>query len=270
MDNTFGFSTPDFKFDYTLSKHPIPENFKMHTHTNYELYFFMNGKGNFYAEGNKYPLRSGDVMIFTSSEAHYIDISPTMPYERCAIHFTKDFIKRLDQDTVLLDAFENRQLGNFNQFRRQDFAGDFYLSLWNNMLKPTNNQQIQVITNFFSVLNEIAIAFNNVTLHKQSENETSINNIIKFIMDNIEKPLSLDVICEKFFMSKAQLCRTFKKTTGSSVWNYITTKRLLKAKSLIDMGLLPTRIFSECGFSDYSVFFRSYKKYFGTAPKNHF
>ncbi len=269
MSNSFEFSTPNFKFHYTLSKNPVSESFKMHTHTDYELYYFMNGKGFFYVEGNKYPLRCGDTMIFTSLESHYIDISPTTPYERCTLHFTKDFIKLLDEDAVLLDAFENRQLGKFNLFRPQDFSSDFYPSLWNNMLKPSNNQKIQIMTNFFSILNEIAIAFHNDSFYNKSENETSINHIIKFIMDNIEKPLSLDLICEKFFMSKAQLCRTFKKSTGSSVWNYITTKRLMKAKALIDMGHLPTRIFSECGFSDYSVFFRSYKKYFGVAPMNH-
>ena len=71
------------------------------------------------------------------------------------------------------------------------------------------------------------------------------------------------------FISKAQLWRSFKETTGYSPWNYITLKRLIKAKQLIESGEAPTKIFSECGFSDYTTFYRAYKKHFGHSPNQH-
>ena len=42
------------------------------------------------------------------------------------------------------------------------------------------------------------------------------------------------------------------------------------AKEKIISGQKPTNVFGQCGFNDYSVFFRAYKKRFGLSPKADF
>ncbi len=100
---------------------------------------------------------------------------------------------------------------------------------------------------------------------------TPINRIVNYIEENLGNDISLEDICNEFFLSKSQLCRMFKKSMGSTVWNYFTIKRLHKAKNMIDSGELPTEVFSLCGFNDYSVFYRACKRHFGQSPaKNAF
>ncbi|MBQ8408536.1 MAG: hypothetical protein IJY39_06680 [Clostridia bacterium] len=41
---------------------------------------------------------------------------------------------------------------------------------------------------------------------------------------------------------------------------------MILAKQLIDSGSLPTRVFSDCGFSDYSSFYKAYVKHFAHSP----
>ena len=93
------------------------------------------------------------------------------------------------------------------------------------------------------------------------------NQIIRYINNNLGHPLTLEALCERFYVSRAQFCRRFKKATGTSVGKYITIKRLLLAQQMILDGSKPSNIPSLCGFQDYSTFYRAYTKFFGHSPK---
>lgn len=47
---------------------------------------------------------------------------------------------------------------------------------------------------------------------------------------------------------------------------YITERRLSLARREILLGAKAAVISAQCGFSDYSAFFRAYKKHFGHSP----
>ena len=68
--------------------------------------------------------------------------------------------------------------------------------------------------------------------------------IIQYINKNLHKELNLQLLCDKFFISRAQLCRRFQKATGTSVGKYIKVKRLLACHQLIQEGEKPTRVYS--------------------------
>ena len=70
------------------------------------------------------------------------------------------------------------------------------------------------------------------------------------------------------FISKSQLNRKFRNVTGSTVWEYITAKRLILAKELLVRGEKPTSVYTKCGFNDYTSFYRAYKTKFLHSPKN--
>ena len=53
---------------------------------------------------------------------------------------------------------------------------------------------------------------------------------------------------------------------GISLMKYIRQKRLLMARHLLEKGERPLSIYSKCGFSDYTTFYKAYVKYFGKAP----
>ena len=67
-------------------------------------------------------------------------------------------------------------------------------------------------------------------------------------------------------MSKYYLCRAFKKYSGVSIHSYITHKRVVYAKQLIDSGETASGAAYKVGFGDYSAFYRAYVKVFGKSP----
>ena len=63
------------------------------------------------------------------------------------------------------------------------------------------------------------------------------------------------------------MMRKFKADTGFSIHQYINSKRLLLAKSLLATTDIPiTELCYQCGFTDYSAFSREFKKSFRTTP----
>ena len=51
-----------------------------------------------------------------------------------------------------------------------------------------------------------------------------------------------------------------------SIHKYVLEKRLILANKKIRQSVNPTVAASECGFADYSGFYRQYKKMFGVSP----
>jgi AraC-like DNA-binding protein len=98
------------------------------------------------------------------------------------------------------------------------------------------------------------------------QSETPEYRLIDYVNRHLTQGLTLDSICEKCYISKSQLQRLFKKATGTTLWRYITVKRLAMAQRLLAEGEQPTHIYSRCGFADYSTFYRAYVKAYGHAP----
>ena len=136
----------------------------------------------------------------------------------------------------------------------------------NNICNISPNQHLNTVANLLPLLNEVAKAFDNK--HKESIEDLLIQDIINYLNCNLTEKISLENICEKFYLSKPHLCRIFKQSTGSTVCEYVTAKRLVMACKLLRNGEKPCEIYSECGFGDYSSFYRAFKKRFGSSPNN--
>ena len=70
-----------------------------------------------------------------------------------------------------------------------------------------------------------------------------------------------------YLVEGSQLTRIVKDATGSPVWEYITAKRLALAREKMLSGMTALRIAEECGFGDYSSFYRAYVRHYGHSPR---
>lgn len=96
------------------------------------------------------------------------------------------------------------------------------------------------------------------TLHKKFEMMESVR---QYLVDNYQKPQSLDELIKIFPVDKSYLCRLFKEYMGQSIFDYLLEIRLQKAmwylKSTDDKILY---IAMQSGFGDLAYFNRQFKK----------
>ena len=235
--------------------------FKMHTHTFAELYCMLEGKGTFHVEGSHYELRAGDIMLMRPGEAHYIQVDPTLPYERICITFNINLLTNLDPENALLAPYFDRAAGVYNHYT----AASKTLVLLRNAVSP-GSTLATVSANLILVLQQLCRDFGEKPRLDSRKNSVEYR-IIEHINRHLDKNLSIDQLCKEFYLSRAQLCRRFQNATGTSIGKYVTAKRLIQARQMILQGQKPTDIYTACGYGDYATFYRAYRSYFGCSPK---
>ncbi|MEI9883175.1 AraC family transcriptional regulator [Atlantibacter hermannii] len=90
------------------------------------------------------------------------------------------------------------------------------------------------------------------------------------IEKNILRNLTLDDVAAKAFVSSCYLSRAFKKMTGTGFSNYIATRKITIAKSLLQFSDLKVNTIAlELAYQDSNYFCRIFKKETGMAPSDY-
>ena len=90
----------------------------------------------------------------------------------------------------------------------------------------------------------------------------------QYVMEHLEEPISIDQLASYFFMNQYSFMHAFKKCCGISPYQFILQQRLEAALEMIKKGMPLTTVSHSCGFSDYSNFYRSFRKHFQKSPKD--
>jgi len=101
----------------------------------------------------------------------------------------------------------------------------------------------------------------------QTEYKNRINRVFKYIDENLDSDLSLNIISEIAFFSPFHFHRVFKFITTETLNEYVTRRRIEKSASdLIHKNIAITEISFKYGFKDNSSYTRTFKKYYGVSP----
>lgn len=269
MDVLFRFASEALSVVDVLTEHPRADAFQFHAHHTYEMYLFVSGKGCYCVEQTRYPLESGSIILLRPGESHAVMIDEASAYERIVIRFSPQALQGVDGKLSLLDAFHFRCAGQFNCYTPAQTAIEFVP-----LLKKSFSQQHDPAQYYFQILGLLIwmlSAVNHVFSRPKESGRSAlakdeIPDIISQINRNICGELDIDAICREHYISRVYLNRCFREATNCSVWEYITIRRLTLARQRIESGQTAMNAAIECGFKDYSVFFRSFKRHFGYPP----
>ncbi|MBQ1335469.1 MAG: helix-turn-helix domain-containing protein [Selenomonadaceae bacterium] len=246
-----------------------------HYHDFHKIILFMQGKGDYIIEGKSYPLKPRDIIFVSAGEIHRPILSDTVPYERIVIYMAPEFLQRYSRgDESLSACFRQAQTGSSvmhvmpgknhdllyhmekleRNARSQGFANGLYTEL--------------LFIEFMILLNRALLDHEIEEFHEADYNP-KIQGLLQFINEHLFEDLPIDVLAAKSYMSKHYMMRRFKAETGYSIHQYITSKRLLHARSLLSGETPVTRICYDCGFHDYSTFSRAFREMFHMTPKEY-
>lgn len=262
----FEHNSNNLRMFHYVSDHNM--HFHLHTNSMVELRCFFSGKGTHFVEGIEYTEQPGDLMLIRPGETHYPMVDLSVPYERANVMISTELLRTIVGDEKLLEPIFNRELGAHNLYHADSLDRDprYY---FRKMAQKTPDQRSNILAYTILLLQQVSTAYQKkrfATAHKDSAS----HRILQYIDQNLEQELSINALCDEFFISSAQLSRIVKKATGVSVGQYITTKRLNKAMFLIREGNKPTQICTACGYPNYASFYRAYTKYFNRTPKDEY
>jgi AraC-like DNA-binding protein len=248
----------------------------MHIHDSYELYFSISGGKQFLIDNRFYNIQPGDLFFINQYESHHLTQIDSQIHERIVLSIYPDFLKSLSSvNTDLNYCFSCRTgLSGHRISLSEEEQKRFHYYIHKLSSIQGFGQDLMEKAAFL----ELMVYVNRLFIqHSQAEHakeksesyHAQVDEILTYINQNIQNPLTIEELSGHFFLSPSYLCRIFKSATGTTINKYITAKRITLAKSFLVEGCTVNEACELCGFHDYSNFLKAFTKAVGISPKKY-
>lgn len=121
---------------------------------------------------------------------------------------------------------------------------------------------------FTSCREQMTQLFSNIRNLRTTSN-TTIDEVCRFVTQNLAEPLTLTSAAEHVHMNPAYLSRVFKKETGQAFNAYVSEQRIRRAKQLLQTKDRIIDIAGNVGFENSKYFSQVFKKQTGMTPQEY-
>ncbi len=255
METYFKFTqtSPDVKYCY--SRGPVIDEREIHSY--HEILYYLDGDATFICDGFTKKLSPHTLILIPKETYHLFKPDNAQKFERLKISFTS--ISRFDEligqefySVRLFEKLEENLLATLKGICERLAEGE------------DNVKDRAFIHGAFLLL--LSSLKTSADEPRESHRGRLIAEVLSYIENNISNDLTLSTLSHALGISPSTLSHTFKAELGISLHKYVTQKRIALADRYISIGNPPTKIFAECGFSDYSSFYKAYVKLMGQPP----
>lgn len=276
----FNFNVADYPFQL-IHRHQSAANDdwnKYHAHQGLEFIFVHEGTGRVIINQKIYFFGPGTLMLFQPFQLHRVkaEVSKNELYTRSKFLFEPSLIDKYINTFESLKPFfhyiwkgqlspqvinlaEQKETFNkiFDLYRLQNLSSgsitldDFslFVCVFLQNLKRHWNKQDDIIPN------------------SQIRHVHHAEEIMHWIDANFHKEFSLDALAADLHLTKFHMCHLFRKATGSSISEYLMSRRLQEACLLLSTTSLSIqKITEQLGITNTSYFCQLFKKKMGSTP----
>ena len=250
-------------------------NVPPHRHDFFELYCLLSDSFIYHVEDNRYDLKPGSLILVQPGETHWPEFEgPPREIERIVLWLNPQFISSLS-------IFLPQTLGTIGQNLQDEHlivpeakTYQVILNLLYSLLYEKNRADADSLCLCHLILSQLLIHISRVLNQRTRPSEepgtryTEIMRVHEYINSHFREPLSVADLAQRFFMDKNTMTRQFKRIVGMTPGDYIRRKRLESANTLIRQGYGVQHAGYVSGFTDYSAFFRAFRKQYGFSPSD--
>ncbi len=255
------------EYMYGYAKGVAPDRLRMHMHSRYEFLYFKSGDASYIVENNIYQAEKGDIFITRPDELHTIAFHPNKTYEGHFMRVSRDFLSEFS----LFDKIDSRPMGAYNRIiaAAAEKAGlyDYFKKVEYYVVHRLPESDAMIKSYFIQLLVAINSLPDGGAVSDSAPRGGRIDDIIDFLTENISPEITLDLLSEKFFINKYYMCHSFKEHTGLTIKEFMNAMKISKAKNMLTNGADIMNLCYDCGFNDYSTFYKTFKKLTGKSPK---
>lgn len=262
---------PGRAFEIYHEKQTAPLPAIYHGHEYYELYFILQGSIRVIAGETDVEPVLGDVLLYPPGCMHRVThTDPDRPYERFYVYLSKGFLAAAGMENCCFIHRLDALAAGGNCIHPGKQAVMQLLPLADEIIEGARDE-----TDEGTLANRCRMVLFLVKMLKLLEKavvspaeipSSRMNELIAYINQNAARPLPLDHLEAVFGISKYALLHEFKAYTGMPIHQYILTRRIHLAQQLMQQGVKPRQACQQCGFADYTSFYRAFKTRTGQSP----
>ncbi|MBE6643934.1 MAG: AraC family transcriptional regulator [Ruminococcaceae bacterium] len=251
----------------------------LHSHDYFQIYYLKEGKIIHHLENSSAELSAGDVFIIPPNLVHYIEPSsqqlrfysisfmPAFIEDVCnGNKFVKDFIHYLEQL-----AKENIPPSLTLEDGDALFADTLVQKVMKEFTSDKTGKEALIKSAIGLLLSVFARSYFNEkceSIKIRSERE-AIMHCITYVKNHLSEEITLLEIAKKTAMSKTAFCKSFNTVVGESFKKYLNRQRIENASRLIKSGECASVAARLSGYSDFSTFYRNFKRIYGVCPSEY-
>lgn len=248
-----------------------------HWHSYFEITWILEGKGNYFVNGQEYTMEKDDIIIFNNVEPHgWKLLGGNM--KLLVMIFSPEFVAEKISvfDAEYLKPFVERGSNFKNRVGREEKVNEeIRISIreihqeWN---ERKEGYPLMIKANVLRILTMLIRAYQDETksgeMLKEKKNAMKrLEQAFTYINDHYCEKITLEEVAASVYMSSNYFSSYFRRVANISFSDYVTRLRVNRAREMLrENGANVTEIAMECGFNNISNFYRLYKKHMGKTP----
>ena len=243
-------------FTYGRVHDPKNAKYHRHMHSEYEILLFLVEGPYYVIDGTKYPMKANTLLLVPTQTYHFAMPENAAYYCRYMLAFKADAVDA----RLLQEAFPGRN--RFDLDKQHPIVQNFHHL--NDLLQTTPEEHRDLLLRTFCT----QVLLDLLALRREfpDNSKAQADPILTYIDRHLTTIRSADEIAEHFFISTSALSHQFRERMDISLMKYIRQKRLLLAKSLLEQGEKAMDVYLQCGFREYTAFYKAYVRFFGIPP----
>ena len=262
-----GYLNEDYKLFHIYDKRSM--DFDSHSHDFHKIIICLSGSANYTIEGKSYVLSPWDILLVPKNMIHHSKTDALQAYERIVLFIDDVYLEKLG-DGSLAECFLRASDQAKCLFHAEGEIKETVFAAACELEKEAKSKlfgaKLCADASFVRLMANIGRLSHAADGKEGVVADTRLNDVISYINNNYSQELTIEILAKKFYISRSYLMHKFKSVTGGSVHSYINEKRLTSALAMLRDGYAATDAAQLCGFSDYTVFYKSFKKKYGYSP----
>ena len=246
-------------YNHCIKTEQTQQDYRTHYHDLYEILFLKEGDISYLTETGVHQIRRNSLVLTRPQEQHCIRIDSNAPYDRYDLVFSPstdclELLNGLPNDLCLVNFDANPIV--IHLFEKMDYYCEKLSG--SHLGKMLLSLAEEVLLQVFLYTQE--------SHGSTSDKQPLTLQAIAYIDEHLLSLKDVTSICRNLGISRSYLYQLFQEDLHTTPKHYISERRLNLARQEIFLGAKATEVYAQCGFSDYSAFFRAYKKHFGYPP----
>ena len=250
----------------TKSKYDSDWHSTLHTHPFTELFYVVDGKGEFNIQGQRFPVKPNDFVIINPQVEHTELSSPDEPLEYIVLG-----IRGLSFSNLTPVSEGGHP---FSFFNLRDEQKDI-LRYLNAMVQEATSQQMSyelVCHNLLEILLIKILRHQHFDLEvgKQSKATKDISFIKHYLETYYHESIQLEDLASMTHLSRFYISHSFKKEIGMSPMEYLIAIRIKESKILLrTTNYSISQVADIVGFTTPTYFSKQFRKSTGISPTDY-